>query len=276
VLLLEICRLDESPPSENGMTDLMATCFDRLPNLKVFSLWGSCYGYWTISERDFIKTPLSLTYLDLSQGFTAKIGTLRSWIPSLPNLRQLHLERTSITDEDLRILVQTCQNTLQGLTLAYAKSITDFSPIASFSELKYLRLDGNRDFFNDQALEAICNSCIDLRLLSLENCNCLTAVALKGICTLGNLRHLSLCSVLSMDNDCLARICYRCPRLNSLQLKYCKKLGRCGLVHLPELCKLKYLGVSGLAAFDQSIAECLRLKCKKLTTIEAFNCVNYR
>lgn len=276
ILLLEICRLDEEAPSENGMTELMNTFFGRSTNLRVFSLWGSCYGYWTITERDLLRVPPSLVYLDLSQGFTAKIGGLRSWIPALISLQQLHLERTSINDDDLRALVETCRGTLQGLTLAYAKSITDFAQISSFSKLRYLRLDGNRDRLIDPALDRICQDCLGLRLLNLENCNSLTANGLRKIANLRQLRHLSVCSILAMNDECLAQICGQCPKLRSLQLKYCRRLTRCGLVCLPELCKLKYLGVSGLAAFDQSIAECLRLKCRKLSTIEAFNCDNYR
>uniref|UniRef100_A0A5S6QY73 F-box domain-containing protein n=1 Tax=Trichuris muris TaxID=70415 RepID=A0A5S6QY73_TRIMR len=271
-LFLQWCRLDHYGPSVVSVDSLFKDIMRRYDRLEYLSVRGSCYGCWLMTENAFSEcVPAGMKGFDLAENFTAKIRHLR-WAPMAPMLVELHLERASINNDDLEILVDCCRS-LRVLTIAYSSGVRNFAPLSRLASLRRLALNGNRDHFLDTALGAICRQCSHLESLSLESCSSLSEEGLMALATVGSLRELNVSSVPSFTDNCLEAVCRGCTQLTNLNIKYCQRLTRVGLGCLLLLKRLSVLGVSGLKQFDRSLMFAL-CKGNRLRHLEAENCPN--
>lgn len=238
VLKIELCRLD----GEGNVDEVFDYLFTRGLNLVEFSVYGSSYGYFELSDLALINlSTVNLQKIDLSAGFSLSITNL-NWLNGAVNVTELHLERAEICDNDLQILTSTCRR-LQVLTLAYSKNVTNFALLSQLTHLIELTLNGNRDNFDDHSLTEICRGCPNLKSLSLENCRLLTKSSVLCISNLNKLHHLDLCSVPAVDDACLDWICKCCQSLQTLLIKFCKAVTQNGLNFI--ICNLKNVKTVG-------------------------------
>lgn len=126
--------------------------FNRFTNLRTFALQGrgSCHGHFILDADLLGYLPYSMETLEISAGQSLKADNLK-FVSRLGNLRVLAAQRSHISNDDLRILAEFCP-AIESVDLSYSRSITDFTHLAQLKKLKSLRLDGNRDYFTDQAL----------------------------------------------------------------------------------------------------------------------------
>ncbi|KRX92092.1 F-box/LRR-repeat protein 20 [Trichinella pseudospiralis] len=230
---LEWCRLDHCGPSVHAVDMALLSFFESHRLLTTFSLRGSCYGCWVVTEQAFSgQLPRNLSSLDMSRNFTAKLRHLR-WTTSCDRLVELHLERASVQVDDIEVLVSSCPQ-LNALTLAFASMVYNFKPLAKLSHLSSLCLNGNRQWLTDDALNAICHGCTELEYVSLENCNAITESGLLQLRHLTKLRELNVSSVRAFTDRCLTTIAERCLALEYLQIRYCNQLSAFALTWLAE------------------------------------------
>ncbi|KHJ40441.1 hypothetical protein D918_09487 [Trichuris suis] len=269
---LQWCRLDHYGPSVVSVDSLFKDIMLRYDKLEYLSVRGSCYGCWLMTENAFgMRVPASMKGLDLAENFTAKIRHLQ-WVSMAPMLVELHLERASINNDDLELLVNSCPS-LSALTIAYSSGVRNFTPLSRLLWLRRLALNGNRDHFLDDALNAICRKCVYLESLSLESCSSLSEEGLMVLASVRGLRELNVTSVHSFTDNCLEAICRNCTLLTNLNIKYCQRLTAVGLSCLILLKKLSILGVSGLKQFDRTLMVAL-FNNNRLCRLEAENCPN--
>ncbi|KRX39197.1 F-box/LRR-repeat protein 14 [Trichinella murrelli] len=230
---LEWCRLDHCGPSVHAVDKALISFFESHQLLTTFSLRGSCYGCWVVTEQAFCgQLPRNLCSLDMSRNFTAKLRHLR-WTTDCDQLVELHLERPSVEVDDIEVLVSSCPQ-LQALTLAFASMVRSFKPLAQLSQLSSLCLNGNRQWLTDDALKAICYGCTQLENVSLENCNAITESGLLHLRHLTKLRQLNVSSVRAFTDCCLTTIVERCLMLQYLQIRYCNQLSQSTLTWLAD------------------------------------------
>lgn len=205
---LENCRLDTLASEAvriSGLApvdEIFSKIFKRLPNLEIFSLRSSCYGFLVVTEKSLENCPKNLKILDLSGNYAVNLWNVR-FLKKLPELEEFFAERSGIFQNDLKEICDHFQ--FRALNLSYSKNLNDFSPISNLTNLRFLALDGNRENLVDSAFFLICQNCKELQNLSIENCQALTSNGLRSIADLKNLTILKLTSVTNFDDFALER-----------------------------------------------------------------------
>ncbi|KAJ1366964.1 hypothetical protein KIN20_027786 [Parelaphostrongylus tenuis] len=220
------------------------------PKLKRFEITGRglVFDHFVLDESILSLLPNSIRDLSISAGGSLKITNLNFLRGKL--LESLALQRSLVSTADLADLV-TMASSLTKLDLTSCLNITDGSIIGELHNLKYLYLGSIREL-SDESLLVICFGCPRLLHLSLDNCSLLSSNSLSALGNLFDLEWLCLAGVSGVDDFVLERLS-NCRQLQTLDIKYCRRVTKVGLMIVLELPVLFRLEVQGVRAYSKDL-----------------------
>ncbi|XP_063159262.1 uncharacterized protein LOC134497509 isoform X2 [Candoia aspera] len=255
------------------ITDHGLSVVQRLPHLQRLNL-SACVKL-TNNCLQFLKGLSELSHLALDQTRVSDRGLAELLLAAPPALSHLSLSQTSVTEDTLRLLPQ-CVPQLRELSLKQT-GITDVSSLRRLEALQRLYLDGTRvseaslgalsshpalhcltlsgvhSVDGNRALELV--AALPLTRLGLPNRHTVTDVGLAAVCRLAGLLELDLTDYMHITDEGL----WPLPRLGRLRrLSLANTLVTdCGLQHLRALQLLEELCLDRLSVSSAGVAHCV-------------------
>lgn len=162
--------------------------------------------------------------------------------PACPNLRNLGVEKCrGITDASLSLLNKHC-GALRILRVACCPYVTSDGIIALSSGYSQLEeLDLSELGIGDNALNALAEHCTGLKKLMLNNCtNAGDEGIIRIVTSCRSIEHLSLINLRISDN-CLAMIGAHCADLDTIYLSDCNLITNDGIIQIALCVRLQEL-----------------------------------
>ncbi|VDM54732.1 unnamed protein product [Angiostrongylus costaricensis] len=209
---------------------------------------GQVFDHFVLDESILLLLPISIRDLSISAGGSLKITNLNFLKGKL--IESLSLQRSLVSSADLTEL-EAMAPSLTTLDLSSCLNITDGSALGKLNNLRYLYLGNNRDL-SDESLLRICAGCPRLQHLSLDNCSLLSSISLPALGGLSELEWLCLAGVSGVDDSVLQALA-NCRQLQTLDIKFCRKVTEVGLMIVFDFPVLFHLEVQGVRAYSKEL-----------------------
>ncbi|KAJ1366965.1 hypothetical protein KIN20_027786 [Parelaphostrongylus tenuis] len=179
--------------------------------------------------------------------------SLRQLLITSPKLKRFEITGRGLVFDHFVLdesILSLLPNSIRDLSISAGGSLK----ITNLNFLRgklYLYLGSIREL-SDESLLVICFGCPRLLHLSLDNCSLLSSNSLSALGNLFDLEWLCLAGVSGVDDFVLERLS-NCRQLQTLDIKYCRRVTKVGLMIVLELPVLFRLEVQGVRAYSKDL-----------------------
>ncbi|XP_048863307.1 dynein regulatory complex subunit 6 [Brienomyrus brachyistius] len=204
-----------------------------------------------------------LVHLDLSGCTQISVDGFRDVAVGCSQLQHFELnDMPTIVDKCVLVMVSRCSS-LNAVSFLDTPHLSDtaFKAIAEGCRLQWIRIEGNSQM-TDGSWRHLTRNCPGLRFIHVVDCPQLSDASMRSIGSLKNLTSLSVADCRRMSDVGLRYLLEGPPgpKLCSLNLSSCERVGDMSLVRLAQRCSsLRHLDLSYCERLTDTGLECLGL-----------------